>query len=124
MKTILYVAAGGSIGAVLRYLVSGWVHQLMGHGFPWGTLVVNVVGSLLMGLGYFLLTERFMVSPELRMAILVGCLGAVTTFSTFSIETMNLIESGTNLLALLNILVSVVLCLSSVWLGMWLARMM
>jgi fluoride exporter len=123
MKTILFVAAGGSVGAVLRYLISGWVYQLLGHGFPWGTLVVNAVGSLLMGMVFFLFSERIMISPDLRMAILVGCLGAFTTFSTFSIETMNLIESGANFLALLNIIVSVVLCISAVWLGMWLARM-
>ena len=123
MKTILYVAAGGSIGAVLRFLMSGWVYQWLGRGFPWGTLMVNVLGSLLMGFLFFLFTERVLINPDLRTAILVGGLGALTTFSTFSIETLNLIEAGASPAALANILVSVILCVCAVWLGMWLARM-
>jgi fluoride exporter len=123
MKTILYVAAGGSIGAVLRFLMSGWVYQWLGRGFPWGTLVVNVFGSLMMGFLFFIFTERVLINPDLRTAILVGGLGALTTFSTFSIETLNLIEGGSNPAAFANIIFSVILCICAVWLGMWLARM-
>jgi fluoride exporter len=123
MKTLLFVALGGSIGAVSRFLISGWIYQWLGRGFPWGTLVVNVVGSFLMGFLFFLFTERLLINSDLRTAILVGGLGALTTFSTFSIETLNLIEGGANMVALTNILVSVIVCIAAVWLGMWLARM-
>jgi fluoride exporter len=123
MKTILFVAAGGSIGAVMRFLVSGWVYQWLGRGFPWGTLVVNVVGSLVMGFLFFLFTERILINTDLRSAILVGGLGALTTFSTFSIETLNLLEGGATSIAFANIFFSVVLSVFAVWLGMWLARM-
>ena len=122
MKTILYVAAGGSVGAVLRFLISGWVYNWLGRGFPWGTLVVNVVGSFLMGFLFFIFTERILINTDLRTAVLVGGLGAMTTFSTFSIETLNLLEGGASLLALTNIIVSVIVCVGAVWLGMWLAR--
>jgi fluoride exporter len=123
MKTIFYVAIGGSVGAVLRYLISGWVYQWLGRSFPWGTLAVNVLGSLLMGFGFFLFTQRVLIPPDLRMAILVGGLGALTTFSTFSIETLNLIEGGASPAAFANVVLSVVLCVFAVWLGMWFARM-
>ncbi|MBF0381243.1 MAG: fluoride efflux transporter CrcB [Magnetococcales bacterium] len=123
MKTILYVAIGGSVGAVLRYLISGWVYQWLGRGFPWGTLVVNVVGSFLMGFLFFLFTQRVMITLDLRIAILVGGLGSLTTFSTFSMETLNLIEGGANPIAFANIVFSVVLTVFAVWLGMWMARM-
>ncbi|MBF0193858.1 MAG: fluoride efflux transporter CrcB [Magnetococcales bacterium] len=122
MKTIFYVAIGGSLGAVLRYLISSWVYQWLGRGFPWGTLAVNVIGSLLMGFLFIFFTQRVIVAPDLKMAILVGGLGALTTFSTFSIETLNLIEGGASPVAFANVVVSVVLCVFAVWLGMWLAR--
>lgn len=122
MKTIIYVATGGSIGSLLRFLLTGYVYQWLGRGFPWGTLVVNVIGSLLMGFLFFMFTERVMINADLRSAILIGGLGAFSTFSTFSIETLNLIESGATILALANVLLSVILCVCAVWVGMFLAR--
>lgn len=117
MKHILAIALGGSIGAVLRYLASTGLHLLVGRGFPYGTMLVNVLGSLIMGFLYVLLVERLAVSVEWRAVFLIGMLGAFTTFSTFSMETFALFEDGENMKALLNIILSVSLCLIAVWLG-------
>tara|TARA_R110002074_G_scaffold170006_2_gene332269 strand:+ start:51907 stop:52281 length:375 start_codon:yes stop_codon:yes gene_type:complete len=122
MTQLFAIAAGGSIGAVMRYLVSTGVHGWFGKGFPYGTLVVNVLGSLAMGLLYELFLQRMSVSPEIKAVLLVGFLGAFTTFSTFSIETINLIEQGDLLKAMLNILASVVLCILAAWCGLQIVR--
>ncbi len=122
MTQTLSIAAGGAIGALLRFWVSTGVYQLLGRGFPYGTLAVNVIGSLIMGLLYVLMLERMTVGPELRGALLVGLLGAFTTFSTFSIETLNLVEQADYLKALLNVLLSVLACLVAAWVGVTLGR--
>ena len=122
IKTLLFIAGGGAFGAVLRYGASLGVYSLFGRGFPYGTLFVNVVGSLLMGVLSIALLDRFNVGPEWRAAILVGSLGAFTTFSTFSIETMNLLEQGDLTRGMLYVAVSVVLCLLAVWAGLILGR--
>ena len=122
MKTILFIACGGAIGAVLRYGASLGVYGLLGRGFPYGTLFVNVTGSLLMGVLSILMLERFNVGPEWRAAILVGLLGSFTTFSTFSMETLNLLEQGDMMRAMANIAFSVIVCLAAVWLGVSLGR--
>lgn len=124
MTQILSIAAGGAIGAVMRYWVSTGVYSLLGRGFPYGTLAVNVIGSLLMGFLYVLLLERMTISPELRAALLVGVLGAFTTFSTFSIETLNLIEQAEFIKAGLNVLISVVACVGAAWVGLIIGRAM
>ena len=90
---------------------------MLGRGFPFGTLMVNVFGSLLMGLLSVLLIERLSLGPEWRAAILIGLLGGFTTFSTFSIETLNLIEVGDHAKALANAVLSVVLCVGAAWAG-------
>lgn len=122
MMQIVAIAGGGAVGALMRFWVAGWVYGLLGRGFPWGTLVVNVSGSLVMGLLYVLLVERMNVAPEWRALLLVGFLGAFTTFSTFSLETLNLIEDGQLLRAMMNVLLSVVLCIAAAWVGMVLGR--
>ena len=122
MNQVLAIAVGGAAGAVLRFWTSSLVHARLGQDFPYGTLVVNVLGSLLMGFLYILLLERLSLGPEWRAVLLIGLLGAFTTFSTFSIETLNLIEAGFLLRAGVNIVASVVLCIMAVWLGVMLGR--
>ncbi len=122
MIQTLSIAAGGAAGALLRFWVSTGTYALLGRGFPYGTLAVNVIGSLLMGFLYVFFLERMTVSPEIRGAILIGLLGAFTTFSTFSIETLNLIEQADYMKAVLNILISVAACLFAAWLGLTVGR--
>lgn len=122
MLAILAIAIGGAVGALGRFYVSTSVYSLLGGNFPYGTLMVNVLGSVAMGLLYALALERFPLSPELRAGLLVGFLGAFTTFSTFSIETLQLIEDGEQLKAALNALLSVILCVAGCWVGVVMGR--
>ncbi len=119
---IVAIALGGAIGAVMRYGLSTAVYNLLGRGFPYGTLAVNVIGSVLMGFLFVYLTEKAALPPVWRAALLVGVLGAFTTFSTFSIETVALMEQAAWLKVLGNILLSVVLCIGGAWLGLVLGR--
>ena len=122
MNTLFYIALGGAVGAVLRYAVSNGIHALVGRGFPYGTLTVNVLGSLIMGFLYIFLIERLSNNLALRASLMIGFLGAFTTFSTFSIETFNLLENGDAFKAVTNILVNVTLCLLAAWVGVILGR--
>ncbi|MGY6274547.1 fluoride efflux transporter CrcB [Methylomonas sp. MgM2] len=118
MSQLIAIAVGGSVGAVLRFLVANGIYTVLGRNFPHGTLFVNTLGSLLMGLLTELLIQRFAMAAEYRAAILVGFLGAFTTFSTFALETLYLFEEGNLLKAFLNIFLSVVLCLTACWFGL------
>ena len=120
--SIISIAIGGAAGSLCRYGMSNGIYLLLGRSFPYGTLAVNILGSFIMGSVYILMIERVSISEELRAGITIGLLGAFTTFSTFSIETINLIESGEILKAGLNILFSVTLCIAGCWLGMHLSR--
>ena len=120
--SIIFIAIGGAAGSLCRYGMSNGIYLLLGRSFPYGTLAVNILGSFVMGIVYILMIERASISEELRAGITIGLLGAFTTFSTFSIETINLIESGEILKAGLNILFSVTLCVVGCWLGMNLSR--
>ena len=122
MKALIFIALGGAVGAVLRYLTSVAVYAFMGRGFPYGTLFVNVSGSMLMGVLSVIMLERLDLGPEWRAAVLVGVLGSFTTFSTFSIETLNLLEQGEMVRAMANIVLSVLLCLVAVWSGVLIGR--
>jgi CrcB protein len=119
---LLAIAGGGALGALSRFWVSTGVYGLLGRDFPWGTFAVNVLGSFLMGLLTVLLLERSLASPEMRSALLIGFLGAFTTFSTFSLETLSLIEQGDALRALLNMVASVLVCVAACWGGIIAAR--
>ncbi|MEI6544042.1 MAG: fluoride efflux transporter CrcB [Methylococcales bacterium] len=123
MNQLISIALGGACGAVVRFLMSSGLYQWLGRGFPYGTLAVNVVGSFLIGLlTEALILQRIAIAVEYRAAILVGFIGAFTTFSTFSLETIYLLEQGSFGKAGLNILVSVLGCLLAVWVGLLLGR--
>jgi CrcB protein len=123
MNQLIAIALGGASGSVLRFLVSSGVYQWLGRGFPYGTLAVNVMGSFLIGLlAEALILQRIIFTLEYRAAILVGVLGGFTTFSSFSLETIYLIEQGSFTKAALNVLVSVVACLFAVWIGLLFGR--
>jgi CrcB protein len=109
MKYLLFIAVGGAGGAVARYLASNWVHSLWETRMPLGTLLVNLLGSALIGIIYVLI-ERQVVHPDWRGVLMVGFLGAFTTFSTFSLETIHLLEKGQLLLAAAYVTLSVLLC--------------
>ncbi len=114
-----WIAVGGALGSVFRYWCSGVAARLIGETFPWGTLVVNVVGSFVIGC-FFTLTGpdgRLLVSPTARLFVMVGLCGGYTTFSSFSLQTLTLLQDGELLHAGANIVVSVLLCMLAVWLG-------
>jgi len=122
MNQFVAIALGGSIGALARFWVANGIHGWLGRDFPHGTLFVNVSGSFLMGILTELMLQRFPLSVEYRAAILVGFLGAYTTFSTFAIESLYLIEQGGYWKAAMNVFLSVTLCLTAVWVGLVLGR--
>ena len=110
------------MGALLRYWMSTLMDNIFGHDFPYGTLSVNVIGSVAIGLLYMVSVERFTISVELRAGLMIGLLGAFTTFSSFSLETLTLIQSGQQVKAVLNVILSVTLCLIGCWAGMALGK--
>jgi len=122
MEQLVYIALLGALGCICRYFLSGFVYQLFGTGFPYGTLVVNVVGAFLIGLVMEFSIRSALIPPALRIAVTIGFLGGLTTFSTFSFETFRLLEEGAFAIAFLNVLVSVVSCLACTWVGIAVAR--
>lgn len=105
LSPLLYVALGGALGAVLRYGLSGVAHHFLGEGFPWGTLAANLVGCFAIGV-LWALAERGTFSPGTTAFVFTGLVGAFTTFSTYSLETVNLLRDGRVGLGLLNVLAS------------------
>ncbi|MCL4157165.1 UNVERIFIED_CONTAM: hypothetical protein GTU68_000264 [Idotea baltica] len=113
---------GGACGATARFLVVSKVGEKFGSNFPYGTLTVNVIGSFVMGFLAIMLVERLALDPLLKLGVFVGFLGAFTTFSTFSMDTLSLLESGQSFRALLYMFVSVLLSVLAVWLGVVLGK--
>ena len=119
MYTYVLVAAGGAIGSTLRYWLGGLIANWVGQTFPWGTLVINVTGSFVIGL-FATLTGpdgRIFVPGEWRQFFIIGVCGGYTTFSSFSLQTLSLAQDGEAAWAALNVILSVALCLFGVWLG-------
>ena len=122
MRQLVLIACGGALGALLRFGLTNGVAAVLGRAFPYGTLLVNVLGSLGIGMLYVLLTERVVAAADWRAFLVVGLLGAFTTFSTFSIQTLNLLELGLLGRALANVVLNVTLCLGACWFGLTLMR--
>ena len=116
------IAAGGALGALMRFWVSTGVYSWLGRGFPYGTLSVNVIGSFFIGIAFVLLTERLTVGAEVRAFIMIGFLGAFTTFSTFSLESLFLLQEGLLFKAMSNVLLNVLLCIFATWGGIIVSR--
>ncbi len=122
VNQLIVIATGGALGALLRFWVASGVAAWLGKDFPYGTLLINVTGSLAIGILYVLLVERFEFNILWRPFLIIGVLGAFTTFSSFSMETLLLIDAGESLKAALNVLLSVVLCLGATAVGLLLGR--
>ncbi len=117
MNKILFIGVAGLLGTLGRYWLSGWADERWGASFPIGTLIVNLVGCLLIGFLFHATEEKYLVDPVLRSAVLVGFLGGFTTFSSFGVQTFNLLRDGEIFLAGVNVLVSNVAGLLLVWTG-------
>ena len=122
MDKLWLVALGGSIGSCLRYLVSLWTVDRFGPDFPFGTLIVNIVGCFIIGAFLTAATEKYIVDPNLRFLVVVGFCGGLTTFSSFGYETLKLLEGAGYHYAMLNIGANLVLGFLATWLGMILAK--
>jgi CrcB protein len=122
MERLLAVGLGGLIGSVSRYGISGGVHRLVGVGFPYGTLSVNIVGCFLIGALTGLSEARGLFSPDARAFLFIGLLGGFTTFSSFAYETLALARNGQSMRVVVNVLLQVLACLFAVWAGDALSR--
>ncbi len=122
MVNVLLVAAGGALGSVSRYLTGILMTRLLGMAFPWGTLTVNVVGSFAIGFLTELVARKLNASMEVRLFIIVGVLGGFTTFSSFSLDTMALVERGATAAAIVYVLSSVCLSLIATFAGLGVGR--
>jgi CrcB protein len=119
---VLLVGLGGFLGAIARYAIDGWISRLTGAAFPWGTLSINVSGSLLIGMLFAASVERATLPAEIRAPVMIGFIGAYTTFSTFMLESWRLFEDGSIGLGLLNLGGSVAIGLAAVGLGLAIGR--
>ena len=118
------VAVGGAFGAVARYAISTWIFDSTSHKFPYATLSVNVLGSFVMGIFFVLILEKGLLLPEWRGVLMIGFLGAFTTFSNFSLDALGLWQNGHLFLALVYALGTVGLCLAAITIAVWLTRLL
>ncbi|MGB0467472.1 MAG: fluoride efflux transporter CrcB [Pontibacterium sp.] len=122
MQHLVAIAIGGACGALGRYWMSGLLNNAA-YKLPYGTLACNVIGSFLMGVCFVLILEKARLNPELRPLLMVGFMGAFTTFSTFSLETVVMLQEGHVMSAAIYILLSVVLCIAALYGGLWFTRL-
>lgn len=118
LKHILIVATGGALGAVLRYLNHIFIRSLFGTNVPWATLISNVIGCLLMGIAFTWFLDKYQASESIRLFIMVGFLGALTTWSTFSMETVLMINTGELIKGFTYLLATFILCFTAFFIGM------
>jgi len=126
MTKIFLVMIGGSLGALCRYSVALLAAKYIGSRFPWGTLLANMAGCFLIGFAFALADRTNYLSPSARLFFMTGFLGALTTFSTYALETVNSIRSGTNPAAITNFIINnlggVILVVAGMWLVQWILR--
>ena len=123
MLEVILVTIGGGIGSASRYLVSTWAAARFGADFPYGTLIVNIVGCFIIGAFMTVVTERLIVSPYWRLFVTVGIVGGFTTFSSFSYETIHLLQEADALRAVYNVSLNVLVGFFATWLGIGLAKL-
>lgn len=120
----LAVAIGGALGSVARYALSSWVFDITSHKFPYATLIVNVAGSFVMGILFVLIVERAVLPAEMRSLLMIGFIGAFTTFSAFSLDALGLWQNGHVLMSVIYMITTVILCLVAISTAIWLTRLM
>jgi CrcB protein len=120
--TLVLIAVGGAAGAVSRYLIQGWVEEFAGGRFPWGTFAVNISGSFVLGVIFALAIDRAILSPEVRVPLMIGFISSYTTFSTLMLESWRLVEEGDIVFALGNLVISVGVGMAAVIAGLALGR--
>ena len=119
----LAVALGGALGSMARYALSTWIFQVSSHKFPYATLTVNVLGSFVMGILFVVIVERAALPQEMRSLLMIGFIGAFTTFSTFALDALGLWQNGHLFMALIYTLATVILCLIAISSAIWLTRL-
>ena len=122
--TLVFIAVGGAAGALSRYLLQGWVQDLAGGRFPWGTFVVNISGSFLLGIVFALSVDRAFLAPEVRVPVMIGFIGSYTTFSTLMLESWRLVEEGDYLFMLGNLIGSVAVGMVALVAGLAIGRLL
>jgi CrcB protein len=120
----LAVAIGGALGSVARYALSSWIFAITSHKFPYATLIVNVAGSFVMGILFVVIVERAALPAEMRSLLMIGFIGAFTTFSAFSLDALGLWQNGDVLMSVIYMITTIILCLVAISTAIWLTRLM
>lgn len=118
------VAVGGALGSIARYALSTWIFDISSHKFPYATLAVNVLGSFFMGILFVIIVEKAALPTEMRSLLMIGFIGAFTTFSTFSLDALGLWQNGHIFMSVLYMLATVILCLIAISSAIWLTRLL
>ena len=118
------VALGGALGSIARYALSTWIFDISSHKFPYATLAVNVLGSFFMGILFVIIVEKAALPTEMRSLLMIGFIGAFTTFSTFSLDALGLWQNGHIFMSVVYMLATVILCLIAISSAIWLTRLL